>query len=1082
MTKGMVVTGLSLSMLWMAASWGAPVVFNDAGLLDAVRSGYLDQVGVALSDPPEDTELSNALFTEVWAPDRGISDLTGLQACAALETLYLARNAISDLAPISGLTSLRVLELGFGNPKLESTLDIMLLETNLVDDADMAQLAGLFSLQSLGIGGNLGITTLAVLGNFPVLQTLIAGGGYITDFSSLSGLVNLQYLMLVNSGFSDADVPYIQDKTALTGLFIGLEPGLSDISALTGLVHLEEASFPYTDVSNISVFSNWPDLDYVLMNNAPVSDLSGLSGLTHLTTAIFNNCLVTDISGLTGLTSLLALDLSHNEVSDITSLSTATGLAQLSLLDNLITDIQPLVDNAGIGGSDVVDVRGNPLSRDARCTQLPALQAKFTPSGYLAADASCEALLILHADGPGDVTPHPGFTFWPDDSTVTLKAYPASGTGYAFSGWSGDLVSSENEETLMMDSDKEVTAEFVPGDYVLTLQFSGTGYGAVRPFPSGGMYAYRSGQVAILAAVADTGNFFAGWAGDASGCNPYLNVVMDADKTISASFSDTGYTLTMNAPVGEGTTDFPPGSYALAAGAEITITALPSPGWRLAEWQGDYGPADPENPVITVTMNQHRTLTPVFELIPFILTVAISGGGTTDPEPGAHEYAPDTPVTVTASNTPCWVFDHWEGDLGGNDPQSATLNLTMNQEYSVSAVFVRTCYLLMLAAQGDGTTLPAAGVSEQPLDGQVEVAAIPNSPAVAFDHWEGDIGDNDPLLDIISLLMNQDRSVMAVFSPADVVLSLASSGPGTTEPVPGEYGFLLGRVVNISAVPDMDAFFSGWTGDVQSLNLSLDLVMDASKSLAAHFSDVSYQVTIEVSGTGATDPAPGVYTLGGGAMLPIAAIADDPGWLFDHWEGDIGAVDPSNPNIILLVDQNRVVTAVFVAIEGENEGSVEGEGEGPSEGEGEGYSEGMIEGLVEGEGEGMAEGVEEGAVEGLTEGEEEGEGSVEGGEEGEDPWHSADQNHDGLILLSELLRVIQFFNSDGYHCQQGGEDGYAPGPSEAHECVPHDSDYNPQDWEIGLSELLRVIQFFNSGGCHYCPEQGTEDGFCVGRV
>ena len=40
----------------------------------------------------------------------------------------------------------------------------------------------------------------------------------------------------------------------------------------------------------------------------------------------------------------------------------------------------------------------------------------------------------------------------------------------------------------------------------------------------------------------------------------------------------------------------------------------------------------------------------------------------------------------------------------------------------------------------------------------------------------------------------------------------------------------------------------------------------------------------------------------------------------------------------------------------------------------------------------------------------------------------------------------------------------------------------PQDWKIELSELLRIIQFFNSGGYHACPDAvpATEDGYCVG--
>ena len=79
-----------------------------------------------------------------------------------------------------------------------------------------------------------------------------------------------------------------------------------------------------------------------------------------------------------------------------------------------------------------------------------------------------------------------------------------------------------------------------------------------------------------------------------------------------------------------------------------------------------------------------------------------------------------------------------------------------------------------------------------------------------------------------------------------------------------------------------------------------------------------------------------------------------------------------------------------------------------------------------------------------------------------------------------MLRVIQIYNSFGYHCDAQGEDGFAPGLAGDHTCTPHGSDYNPQDWVISLSELLRTIQFYNSGGYHACPGQNTEDGYCVG--
>lgn len=96
--------------------------------------------------------------------------------------------------------------------------------------------------------------------------------------------------------------------------------------------------------------------------------------------------------------------------------------------------------------------------------------------------------------------------------------------------------------------------------------------------------------------------------------------------------------------------------------------------------------------------------------------------------------------------------------------------------------------------------------------------------------------------------------------------------------------------------------------------------------------------------------------------------------------------------------------------------------------------------------------------------------------------HSADLNDDQVISLAELLRVIQFFNSDGYQCAESPmatEDGFQPGIG-ATNCAPHTADYGPQDWVISLSELLRAIQFYNSGAYHSCPGAGSEDGFCPG--
>lgn len=94
--------------------------------------------------------------------------------------------------------------------------------------------------------------------------------------------------------------------------------------------------------------------------------------------------------------------------------------------------------------------------------------------------------------------------------------------------------------------------------------------------------------------------------------------------------------------------------------------------------------------------------------------------------------------------------------------------------------------------------------------------------------------------------------------------------------------------------------------------------------------------------------------------------------------------------------------------------------------------------------------------------------------------HTADIDTNWRISISELLRVIQLYNWREYHCDGSTEDGFAGGAG-VRDCSPHDSDYGAtQNWKIGISELLRLIQLYNLGGYHV--DTGAEDGFAPGPV
>lgn len=225
--------------------------------------------------------------------------------------------------------------------------------------------------------------------------------------------------------------------------------------------------------------------------------------------------------------------------------------------------------------------------------------------------------------------------------------------------------------------------------------------------------------------------------------------------------------------------------------------------------------------------------------------------------------------------------------------------------------------------------------------------------------------------------------------------------------------------------------FSHWSdGSVENPRIDTAVLHDA--AITAFFALNKYTLTYAAGSHGHIE-GPAQQTINHGADGYEVRAVPSTGYHFAQWSD--GSTD--NPRIDYAVQADLSVTASFAS---------DNEGEGVPDGEGMPDGEGTADGEIP---------------------------SV----------HSADQNGDNAISLTELLRVIQFFNMGGFHCVTPpavSEDGYLPGAGEDYECTPHASDYNPQNWQISLTELLRLIQFFNTGGYHPCLGANTEDGYCPG--
>ncbi len=133
--------------------------------------------------------------------------------------------------------------------------------------------------------------------------------------------------------------------------------------------------------------------------------------------------------------------------------------------------------------------------------------------------------------GEGSVEKDPDKGAYEEGEEVELTAVPE--VGYVFSEWSGDLTGSDNPATITMNSNKSITPIFVEGQsYTLNVSAGPNGDVLIEPDKA----SYAVGEVVVLNALPDPGFMLGAWGGDLTGASSPSIVVMDANKSVSASF------------------------------------------------------------------------------------------------------------------------------------------------------------------------------------------------------------------------------------------------------------------------------------------------------------------------------------------------------------------------------------------------------------------------------------------------------------------------------------------------------------------------------------------------------------------
>jgi hypothetical protein len=284
---------------------------------------------------------------------------------------------------------------------------------------------------------------------------------------------------------------------------------------------------------------------------------------------------------------------------------------------------------------------------------------------------STPVTLSVTSTAGGSVSLSPSGGSYAPGTPVTLTAVPTA--GYAFAGWSGGLTGTANPATLVVNASTSVTATF---RRLYTVTVSPSTGGSVALSPSGGVYA--SGTTLTVTATPQSGYRFSGWGGALSGTQNPTTLLVDADKTLSASFTPE---VRVNvSTTGSGSVTLSPSGGSYAPGTLVTLTAVPGTAASFLGWGGALGGT--QNPV-TLLVDTDKTVTASFT-VTYALTVSTKGKGSVTASPSGGIYAAGTVVTLTASAGSGFAFQSWSGDVTST---SATVTVVMDRNKSVLASF-----------------------------------------------------------------------------------------------------------------------------------------------------------------------------------------------------------------------------------------------------------------------------------------------------------------------------------------------------------------------------------------------------------
>ena len=471
-----------------------------------------------------------------------------------------------------------------------------------------------------------------------------------------------------------------------------------------------------------------------------------------------------------------------------------------------------------------------------------------------------------------------------EDSTVSITA--TANYGYHFVQWNDG--NTDNPRTITLTSDTSFTAFFATNQYTVTGVSQDNNMGSV----TGTATVDYLGTV-TLSANANYGYHFDHWQVSGSNEEFYnnpINIVADADKTVTAYFAINQYSITVTSNNSSRGTVSGSGVYDYLS--ERTITATSNFGYHFSQWND----GNTDNPRI-VTLTRDTLFTALFVPNQYTLTLqsgdeqhgSVNGGG-------VYDYL-DT-ITISATAVEHYHFVSWNDDNIDNPRRyviTGDASLTASFAIDVHTVSVAVDDISHGSVQASGTSF---------IYGDPCTVTATAYSGYTFDHWSNGMSANPYTFAVLN-----DMDLIAYFvpsgsQPTTYYTITAVSANVSMGSVTGGGSYPSGTTATLTANANSGYRFDHWQ-DGNTTN-PRTITVTGNATYTAYFSATTTYYTITAI---PNDVTMGSVTGGGSyASGTTATLTANPnsGYHFDHWQDG----NTSNPRTI-TVSSDATYTAYF---------------------------------------------------------------------------------------------------------------------------------------------------------------------------